>query len=62
MNVGQLKETLKGFNDETEIRIGGWIESHSGNYSYECKPLEAKHINPEVTQATGKTIIVLDSD
>lgn len=62
MNVGQLKETLKGFNDETEIKIGGWTESNAGVYRYRTTTLESEHINTETAQATGKTVIVLDSD
>lgn len=62
MNKGQLVKLLEGFNDDTEIRIGGWTENNSGGYNYKDVPLEERHINPETTPNTGKTVIMLDTE
>jgi hypothetical protein len=56
MNVKQLKELLEGHKDETEIKLGGWVNHlFLDKYKYDYHALEDKHftfdknINDKVT-------------
>ena len=61
MNVGKIKELLESFNDETEIRIGAWRLSSSGNtscYDYSC----LSESNILFDKSAGKTVILIETD
>jgi hypothetical protein len=64
MQVGKMRELLKEFKDETEIKISGWMENpRTGRgFSYEEITLGSQHIIAEDSLNTGKTTIKIGFD
>lgn len=62
MNVGQLKELLAGHKDETEVKLGGWVNHlFLDRFKFDYQPLEDKHFTFD-KNSDGKVTILVELD
>lgn len=57
-----MKELLKGHNDSTEIKLGGWVNHlFLDKYKYDYQSLEDKHFTFD-KNIEGKVTILVELD
>lgn len=62
MNVKQLRELLDGHKEETEVKLGGWINYlFLGKYKYDYVVLEEKNFTFD-KNLDGKVTILIELD
>lgn len=64
MNVGQLKELLVGFNDETEVKIAGWLQTPKcdNGFGYNTRTLGSENISVEKSFVNDTSSIIIGID
>lgn len=62
MNVKQLRELLEGHREETEVKLGGWINHlFLDKYKYDYVTLEDKNFTFD-KNLDGKVTILIEVD
>lgn len=62
MNVKQLRELLEGHKEETEVKLGGWINHlYLDKYKYDYVALEDKNFTFD-KNLDGKVTILIEVD
>lgn len=63
MNVKELKDLLEGHKDDTEVKLGGWIESSTSvaKFSYDYEALSEKNFAFD-KNSEGKVTILIEVD